>query len=138
MRNCLTAVTPVTNSGGPSAQPIFQPVAEKVLPAEDIRTVRSRIPGKPASGRCSASSKARCSYTSSQTTSTSWAMASRAISARSARSSTTPVGLWGELITSALVRPLNAAASSSWSSRKSGPNRPTPTRTPPASSIEAA
>ncbi len=41
------------NCAGPSAQPIFQPVAENVLPDEEMRMVRSRMPGKTASGRCS-------------------------------------------------------------------------------------
>ena len=39
-------MTSLINSGVASAQPIFHPVAENVLPAEEIRTVRSRIPGK--------------------------------------------------------------------------------------------
>ena len=37
----------------PVTQPIFQPVNENVLPAELIDTVRSRIPGSEAIGRCS-------------------------------------------------------------------------------------
>ena len=41
MRNCLTAVTSSIRAAGPVAQPIFQPVAEKVLPADEIRIVRS-------------------------------------------------------------------------------------------------
>ncbi len=138
VRNCLTAVTSVMSSAGPSAQPIFQPVAEKVLPEEEIRTVRSRMPGKVASGTCRLSSKTRCSYTSSQITSTSCRTASSAIRASSRSDSTVPVGLCGELISSTLVRGLKAASSSARSRAKSGPNRPTPTRRPPASSMEAA
>ena len=46
---------------GPVAQPIFQPVTENVLPAEESVTVRSAIPGSVASGTCSRPSKVRCS-----------------------------------------------------------------------------
>ena len=38
--------TAATSSRGPVAQPIFQPVKENVLPAEEIVTVRSRHPGQ--------------------------------------------------------------------------------------------
>ena len=43
--------------------PDFQPVHENVLPADEMRIVRSRMPGSPASGRCgsAASGNARCS-----------------------------------------------------------------------------
>ena len=48
------------NGAGAQAQPIFQPVKEKVLPADDTVTVRSRMPGNDARGRCSPS-KTMCS-----------------------------------------------------------------------------
>ena len=60
VRNCLTVLTAVTSSGAAWTQPIFQPVNENVLPAELIRTVRSRMPGKVTIGTCSPS-KTRCS-----------------------------------------------------------------------------
>jgi hypothetical protein len=44
-----------TSSAGPVAHPTFQPVNEKVLPAELIVRVRSRMPGSVASGRCTTS-----------------------------------------------------------------------------------
>ena len=58
--NCLAAATPATRCGGPAAQPIFQPVNENDLPALEIVSVRSAIPGSVASGMCSPS-KTRCS-----------------------------------------------------------------------------
>ena len=39
--------------GDAHTQPIFQPVNENVLPADEIVTVRSRMPGSVASGTCS-------------------------------------------------------------------------------------
>ena len=44
-----------TSAGGPTAQPVFQPVTENVLPSEEIVSVRSAIPGSVASGMCSPS-----------------------------------------------------------------------------------
>ena len=41
--------------GGPLHQPIFQPVNENDLPALEIVSVRSAIPGSVASGMCSPS-----------------------------------------------------------------------------------
>ena len=38
--------TAVSSAGGALTQPIFQPVNENVLPADEIVTVRSRMPGK--------------------------------------------------------------------------------------------
>ena len=61
VRNCLAVWTAATSSRGPVAQPIFQPVKENVLPAEEIVTVRSAIPGSVASGTCSRPSNTRCS-----------------------------------------------------------------------------
>ena len=52
VRNCLAVRTARTRWAGPVAQPTFQPVNENVLPAELIVSVRSRIPGRVASGRC--------------------------------------------------------------------------------------
>ena len=48
------------SSGGAQVQPIFQPVRLKVLPVDEMVTVRSRMPGREARGRC-APSKTRCS-----------------------------------------------------------------------------
>ena len=48
-------------------KPTFQPVSEKILPAEPILTVRSRIPSIAISGRWRRPSNTTCSQTSSQT-----------------------------------------------------------------------
>nr|BFE76595.1 hypothetical protein GCM10020092_098960 [Actinoplanes digitatis] len=63
VRNCFTRSTADTSGAGPVAQPTFQPVQEKVLPADEIRRVRSSMPGSPASGMCGVdeSVKTRCS-----------------------------------------------------------------------------
>ena len=53
--------TAATSSGGPLAQPVFQPVTENVLPSEEIVSVRAAIPGSVASGTCASPSKTRCS-----------------------------------------------------------------------------
>ena len=45
--------TAATSSAGPVAQPIFQPVNEKVLPELEIVSVRSAMPGSVAIGTCS-------------------------------------------------------------------------------------
>ena len=50
VRNCLAVLTAVTSSGVALTQPIFQPVKENVLPAEETETVRSRMPGSVAIG----------------------------------------------------------------------------------------
>ena len=50
VRNCLTARTAEISSAGPLTQPIFQPVVEKVLPADEIVSVRSQAPGSVAIG----------------------------------------------------------------------------------------
>ena len=42
----LAPSTAATRSAGPVAQPIFQPVKEKVLPELEIVTVRSNMPGQ--------------------------------------------------------------------------------------------
>ena len=65
VRNCLTARTASTSSRGPCTQPTFQPVTENVLPADEMVSVRSAIPGSVAIGTCSPpvgpSEKSRCS-----------------------------------------------------------------------------
>ena len=53
-----------TRCSGPVSQPIFQPVKEKVLPADEMVMVRSAAPGSVATGMC-LTPKVRCSYTSS-------------------------------------------------------------------------
>ena len=55
VRNCLAARDRGDELGRPGAQPIFQPVNENVLPALEIVSVRSAIPGSVASGMCSPS-----------------------------------------------------------------------------------
>lgn len=45
---------------GAVIQPIFQPVTLKVLPPLEIETVRSKPPGRLATGTCG-TSKVRCS-----------------------------------------------------------------------------
>ena len=57
----LAPSTAATSSAGPVAQPIFQPVNEKVLPELEIDSVRSAMPGSVAIGTCSLPSKTRCS-----------------------------------------------------------------------------
>ena len=44
--------TAATSSADAVTQPTFQPVNENVLPAEEIDTVRSRMPGSVATGMC--------------------------------------------------------------------------------------
>ena len=61
VRNWWAAWAPAIRSPGPVAQPTFQPVKEKVLPALERERVRSRMPGTVAIGTCSAPSKVRCS-----------------------------------------------------------------------------
>ena len=58
--NWCTARTAAVSSGGAQVQPIFQPVRLNVLPADEIVTVRSRIPGSEAIGTC-APSNTMCS-----------------------------------------------------------------------------
>lgn len=60
VRYCFAVRTAVTRAAEPVTQPIFQPVNENVLPAEEMETVRSRIPGREMRGTWSPS-KARCS-----------------------------------------------------------------------------
>ncbi|CAM5663122.1 hypothetical protein SFUMM280S_08318 [Streptomyces fumanus] len=140
VRYCFAERTAATSAGAAVIQPTFQPVKLYVLPAELIVTVRSRIPGKLASGTCSAPSKTRCSYTSSVTTSRSRSTASSATAASSARVRTVPVGLCGVLISSSRVRSVTASRSSSRSRRKapSCGRRVTGTRVPPAIATQAA
>jgi hypothetical protein len=53
---------------GPTPQPTFQPVVEKVLPAEERVSVRSHMPGSVAKEMCGeeASSYTMCSYLRAQ------------------------------------------------------------------------
>ncbi len=83
VRYCLTARTESRSRAGPSAQPIFQPVAEKVFPALEMRIVLSFIPGRQESGTW-VPSKTRCSYTSSATATRSRSMQSLAMTSSSA------------------------------------------------------
>ena len=59
--HCFAAITVRTRSAGPVTQPTFQPVKENVLPALEMVTVRSHIPGSVLIGTCRRSSKSRCS-----------------------------------------------------------------------------
>ncbi len=52
VKYCLTAVMCAMRSGVDMIQPIFQPVTEKVLPAEEMETSRSRAAEMEASGTC--------------------------------------------------------------------------------------
>ena len=47
---CALATALGERAAAPPTQPTFQPVSEKILPAEPILTVRSAMPGKAASG----------------------------------------------------------------------------------------
>ena len=60
MRNCFTPIIAATSGAGPVAQPIFQPVNEKLLPPLEIVSVRSRMPGRVAIGMWG-TPKVRCS-----------------------------------------------------------------------------
>ena len=84
-----------------------------VLPPLPIATVRSRMPGRPASGRCVLPSKSKCSYTSSVTTMRSRSTARSAMSWSSVPSKTFPVGLCGVLSKISLVRGVIAWRNSS-------------------------
>ena len=55
VRYCLAVRRAATSGAGPTAQPVFQPVTENVLPSEEIVTVRSAMPGSVHSGTCSPS-----------------------------------------------------------------------------------
>ena len=68
------------------------------------------MPGRVATGTCSAPSKTRCSYTSSVTTQASCSRASAHTRSSSSRVKTLPVGLWGVLSSTSRVRSENAAA----------------------------
>ena len=81
----MAARTAATSSGGPCTQPTFQPVTENVLPADEIVSVRSAMPGSVAIGTCGRPSKTMCSYTSSVTTTASNSAASSPIVRRAAR-----------------------------------------------------
>ena len=58
--NWWTVRTAAARSGGAHVQPIFQPVRLNVFPAEEMVTVRSRMPGSEAIGTW-APSKTMCS-----------------------------------------------------------------------------
>ena len=59
--NWCAACTAAIIGAGPNSQPTFQPVNEKVLPALEMVSVRSRMPGSEASGTWRAPSYVRCS-----------------------------------------------------------------------------
>ena len=61
MTNWWTFEMVPISAAGPMIQPIFQPVSEKILPAEPTRTVRARIPGRVEGGTWVRPSKVRCS-----------------------------------------------------------------------------
>ena len=61
VRNCFAVWTADTSSRGPVAQPIFQPVTENVLPADESVTVRSAHPGQRRERDVLGPSKVRCS-----------------------------------------------------------------------------
>ena len=48
--HCFAERTAATRSAGPVTHPIFQPVNENVLPADEIVSVRSPMPGSVQSG----------------------------------------------------------------------------------------
>ena len=66
MNWCALASTRST-FGAAQTKPTFQPVSEKILPAEPIFTQRSRMPGIAISGMWRRPSKMTCSHTSSHT-----------------------------------------------------------------------
>ena len=66
VRNWCALATIAASGGGATAQPTFQPVSEKILPAEPILTVRSAMPGSEASGIWARPSNTTCSQTSSE------------------------------------------------------------------------
>ncbi len=140
MRNCFTVWTARTYGAGAVTQPVFHPVTENDLPADDTDTVRSRIPSRVASGMCSVSSKVRYSYTSSVIATRSCSRHTSAMASSSPRVNTVPAGLCGEFTRIARVRGPAAARSSSGSNvnRPSTGRSMTGLRTAPASAITAA
>ena len=50
VRNWCALASTRSRSGAAQTKPTFQPVSEKILPAEPILTVRSRMPGIAISG----------------------------------------------------------------------------------------
>ena len=113
----MAARTAATSGAGPQAQPIFQPVKENVLPADEIESVRSLMPGQGGQGQVGALEDqvlvdlvghgeqvvARCT--------------GRAMAPSSSAPKTLPVGLCGELRRMRRVRGPMAAASSAGSKR---------------------
>ena len=112
----MAVCTAATSARGPVAQPIFQPVTENVLPAEEIVSVRSAIPGSVASGTCSRPSNDQVLV---DLVGDGEHVALAAVRRRSAPApralNTLPVGLCGELSSTSRVRGENAAASASGS-----------------------
>ncbi len=60
MNWCVLAIAFIS-SGAAVMYPTFQPVRLKLLPAEPMRTVRSRMPSNVISEICRRSSKMMCS-----------------------------------------------------------------------------
>ncbi len=114
------------------AQPTFQPVSEKIFPAEPIFTVRSRMPGRPISGVWRRPSNTRCSHTSSHTAITSCLMQASASSARSSGGNTTAEGFSGLLNSTSLVFGEKACARASGVMRQCGGCRRTKRGVAPA------
>src|SRR5687767_11368183 len=102
------------------AQPIFQPVQLKVLPALLTVTVRSSSPGTAQTRAWRADPRTMCSYTSSERTSASNRWHSAEIWLSSSRVNILPVGLWGVLTMTSRVALENEAESSSGSNHHDG------------------
>ena len=110
MRNCFTAGTAVTSSAGAVSQPIFHPVVLKVLPAEEIVTVRSRCAGKGRERHVPAAVEGQVlvHLVGDDHGVVPIGQLERS-PASSSRSSTAPVGLCGELTRISRVRSVTAA-----------------------------
>ena len=136
VRNWCAARTPAVSGGGAIAQPIFQPVSEKVLPSDESVTVRSAMPSSVARQMCSPWKTSR-SYTSSVRAITSCLRHRAAIRSSSARLKTLPVGLCGVLTRMTRVRSEKARRSWASSRAKSGGRRVTNRGTAPAMATHA-
>jgi hypothetical protein len=120
------------SDGAAQTKPTFHPVRLKILPAEPIFMVRSRMPGSEITGVWRRPSKMTCSQTSSQSATASWRTQNSASRLRSWSAKAVAVGLSGLLKRATLVLGEKARASASSVRRKAGGCSVTKRGTPPA------
>ena len=72
VRNWCALAMALVRGGEARVQPIFQPVREKILPADPIFTQRSAMPGRVQRGVNGGSPNTISSHTSSQIAIRSW------------------------------------------------------------------